>query len=76
MNDPFRNLLLNPTNILAIGSDDPDFVQLEESGEVQLFTTLVPAKQAFDDFTHCLEVQIPRERGIISAGSTKGDVHG
>ena len=73
---PLGNLLLNPANVLAIGHDDPDFVQLEKSSEVLLFAILIPPEQTFDEPTHRLEVQIACEGNIIVPCFTKLNIHG
>ena len=71
----FRNLLLNPANVSAVGDDDPDFLQLEKLSEVLFFTTLVPAEHTFYDFTDRFEVQIACESDIIFASCTKRNLH-
>lgn len=70
-----ENLLLNPANVLAIGRDDPDFVQLEKSSKVLFLAVCVPPEQRVDDSTHSFEVQVSCEINIIVLGCTKFDVH-
>jgi hypothetical protein len=36
------NLLLNPTNIMCVSSNDPDFIELEKLSKVLLLAGLIP----------------------------------
>ena len=58
------NLLLNPANVLPIGRNNPDFIELEELIKVLVFAHFIPAEQALDHRAHRLEVHGTREGEI------------
>lgn len=68
------NLLLNPANVLPIGSNNTDLVELEELIKVFVLAHLIPAEQAHDDPTHRLEVHGPCEGNIWLACFSKANV--
>jgi hypothetical protein len=72
---PVFNLLLNPTHILFVGDDDPDFLNFEEPSEVPLLPRLIPAEKAFDHYTHGLEIEVAGEDEVFTARCSKRNLH-
>jgi hypothetical protein len=68
------NLLLNPTNIMCVSSNDPDFIELEKLSKVLLPAGLIPSEQAIDNPAHCFEVHIARESEVLIGRCQKLDV--
>jgi hypothetical protein len=71
---PVFNLLLNPTDTLFVGGDDPDLVKFEEPGKVVLLSRLIPAEKAFDHPTHGLEIEVAGEDEVFTARCSKSNL--
>lgn len=66
---------MNPTHILSVGVDDPDFLNLEKPSKVPLHARLIPAEKAFDHSTHGLEIEVAGEDEVFTARCSKRNLH-